>query len=128
MTNTPIKCARCFTELAEYPSASLGQKLPCPNCGSIARSFGVTISNEVTLREKFQVRLHPEKKGWRYEVKSGDDLHRNSGDWMKVTRIVDKQNDNYHERIVNPLTGSVVHECHEPLSQHRGHGADRPKQ
>jgi hypothetical protein len=25
-------------------------------------------------------------------------------------------------------TGEIVHVCDEPLSQHRGHGSDKPKQ
>lgn len=56
------------------------------------------------------------------EQTSGDDLHKKSGKWMKVSRVVDREKDIYHEVVTDPATGAVVHECREPLSQHRHHG------
>jgi len=41
---------------------------------------------------------------------------------MKLSRVIDRDNDIYHEVVTDPETGEVVHECREPLSQHRQHG------
>lgn len=61
------------------------------------------------------------------EVVSGDDLHRNSGKLMKLERTIDRENDLYHEIVTNPSTGEIVHECKEPLSEHKGHGTAKFK-
>ena len=39
-------------------------------------------------------------------------------------RIIDREADRYIERVTAIDTGELVHECDEPLSQHRGHGSD----
>jgi len=59
----------------------------------------------------------------RIEFVEGDDLHRDFGRWMKLSRQIDRENDRYRETVVDPKTGRVVHECDEPLSEHRGHGS-----
>jgi hypothetical protein len=57
----------------------------------------------------------------------GDDFHRKSGRWMKLYRLFDRVKRWYHERVTDPETGEVVHECSEPLTNHRGHGSDKTK-
>jgi hypothetical protein len=59
------------------------------------------------------------------KFKTGDDLHHATGRWMKLDRTIDRERNQYDERIVDPVTGAVVHECHEPLDKHRGHGDDK---
>jgi len=56
----------------------------------------------------------------------GDDLHA-SGLWMHKERLIDRENDHYRERIVNPATGKEVHFVDEPLSQHWGHGSAKKR-
>jgi hypothetical protein len=45
--------------------------------------------------------------------------------WMKLTRMIDRQNDLYEERVWNPETNEVVHHQREPLSRHTGDGSAR---
>ena len=40
-------------------------------------------------------------------------------------RHIDRNNNRYHEKVDCPITGEVLHECDESLSQHVGHGADK---
>lgn len=61
------------------------------------------------------------------EGKSGDDLQRENGKWMKKERIIDRENDHYREVVTDPETGKVIQHCDEPLSQHRGHGSAKKK-
>ena len=46
---------------------------------------------------------------------------------MKKERLIDRAKDHYKEVVTDPDTGSVVHQCDEPLSQHRGHGSAKKK-
>jgi len=39
-------------------------------------------------------------------------------------RIVDKEKDEYHETVKDAMTGEVIRDIHEPLSQHK----HQPKQ
>ena len=101
---------------------------PCPSCGSTARCDNyVAIRDTCTAREKLVTkgRHSPGRKPFIMRV-SGDDLHRDSGKWMNLRRIIDRENDLYDEVITDPETGSIVQESHEPLSKHRGHGAAKP--
>ena len=56
-----------------------------------------------------------------------NDFQRKTGKWMKLSRVIDRGNDLYHETVTDPSTGEVVHECKEPLSDHHGHGAAKRK-
>jgi hypothetical protein len=60
------------------------------------------------------------------EGKVGDDLHRDSDRWNYLQRDIDHEHDWYDEKIVDPTTGNVIREVHEPLSQHRNRGSARP--
>ena len=58
---------------------------------------------------------------------TGADLHRESGKWMHLERVVDRDKDEYKEVVIDPETGAVIHSCVEPLSKHQGHGAAKGK-
>ena len=62
-----------------------------------------------------------------YELVSGEDLHRATGQWNQLTREIDRQNNRYKEVIVNSQTGEVVRHVDEPLTDHRGRGSAKPK-
>jgi len=83
----------------------------------------VKARDQVALKAK-----DPKKTGkakTRIEMRIGDDLHRKSGRWYKLERIIDRNNKRYKEIVTNPETGEVVHLCDEPLDEHTGHGSDR---
>jgi len=52
-------------------------------------------------------------QGW---FPSGDPRLKNGVD--KV-RIIDKEKDEYHETVKDAITGEVIRDIHEPLSQHK---------
>jgi len=54
----------------------------------------------------------------------GETFHRDSGTWRRLTRMVDRKNDRYRERITT-RDGEVVRDVDEPLSEHRCRGAAR---
>jgi DNA-directed RNA polymerase subunit RPC12/RpoP len=123
-------CGECGAELEESPSLPTEERIPCPACGSIKRAIQVSISESVTIREMLGMKgkRQGEKKPF-IESVSGDDLHRKTGKWMKLTRMIDRENNQYKEEVKDPATGDTVHRCEEPLSDHKGHGsAKKPKQ
>jgi hypothetical protein len=65
-------------------------------------------------------------KPW-YEVFSGGQWSWRLGRIVQKIRIFNRREDAYHERVVDPETGKVIHECSEPLSEHKGHGSAKPK-
>jgi hypothetical protein len=67
------------------------------------------------------------KDKFRIEQVAGDDLFRLTGKWHKLARVIDRENNRYFEEVIDPETGQVIHRCEEPLSEHRGHGSDKPK-
>lgn len=36
---------------------------------------------------------------------------------------IDRENDWYDEKVINNKTGEITEECHEKLSEHKGHGS-----
>ncbi len=126
MSDTPptVNCGNCGKELAEDPHAPVETRKPCPDCGSMSRLLGKSLSGTVTARSKMSMRARHATGGRPFlEQTVGDDLHRKSGKWMKLQRLIDRARNWYREVVTDPETGQTIHECQEPLSEHRGHGA-----
>ena len=123
-----VSCGECKVPLEEDPNLPTNERTPCPNCGSVSRLFHVSIHDTVTLKSKLGMKARHAGGGKPFiEQISGDDLQRKTGKWMKISRIIDRENDNYHEVVSNPSTGEIVHECKERLSDHKGHGTAKYK-
>jgi len=123
-----VHCGACQAELDEDPHAPAEQRGPCPRCGSVSRHFEVGISDTITLRSKLRGKArHPGEKRPSIEQTVGDDLHRKTGRWMKLHRVIDRLKNWYHERVIDPNSGQVIHECDESLTAHQGHGSATPK-
>jgi len=45
--------------------------------------------------------------------------------WSYLYRLIDRRHDVYHELVTDPKSNSIIHECKEPLSAHKGHGSAR---
>lgn len=121
-------CGECGTPLPESSNLSVETDPPCPTCGSMTRAILVTFNETLVVHDKLAM------KGKRAGIKepyiesvSGDDLHRKTGKWMKLNRVIDRENDLYKEEVIDPDNGIVVHRCEEPLSAHKGHGSAKIK-
>jgi DNA-directed RNA polymerase subunit RPC12/RpoP len=126
--NPTVKCQACGEILDEPTSTPVDERSPCPNCGSKARHFEVVISGTIEVHEKLGLKARHGATGKPFlESVSGDDLHRKSGKWMTLERVIDRENDRYKEVVTDPVTGEIIHLCEEPLSQHQGHGSDKKK-
>lgn len=119
-----ILCSNCGGQLEEESTEADAKRNACPACGSTARTIPISLQDTIGFSERldFEGRHAGEKKPFIEQV-HGADLHRKTGRLMHKSRIIDRENDLYHEKITDPRTGEVVHECKEPLSKHRGHGS-----
>jgi hypothetical protein len=121
-----IECSICGEVIDEPLNLPFSGRKPCPKCGSYKRNLRIAISEELSLKEKTRLKVRGPKGGRpKYESIYGDDLHRKSGKWMRITRIIDRIGDWYKEVIVDPITNTVIHQNEERLSNHIGHGSDK---
>ncbi len=75
---------------------------------------------------EIRMRMGPPGEAWKTEARLGFPK-RHDGRRVQILRHIDKRADLYRERVWDPATGEVFHEQAERLSEHRGHGADRPR-
>ena len=119
-----VECINCGTIYSET------EKI-CPQCGIehrriyISANASVGMSAKVEGMEGKNPHLSSKKKlRWRWVSK--DTVQR--GDRVTPVhhyQLIDKDNDLYEEVVTNLRTGEIIHECEEPLSEHRGHGSDK---
>ncbi|MCY4351714.1 MAG: zinc ribbon domain-containing protein [Gemmatimonadetes bacterium] len=121
---TEINCTECGNPIEEPINKQ--EYATCPHCGSDQRPIS-NCGAKINIKEQsIYTLIDPNQTGKskiRYERLSGDDLHRKSGKWNKKERIIDRENDRYMEKFIDPETGGVIHHCDEPLSEHQGHGS-----
>ena len=60
------------------------------------------------------------------KTKTGDSFSSNRQEWMTRVMTANSENDTYDE-VIRDSQGKVIHECHEPLSKHKGHGSNKKK-
>lgn len=98
---------------------------PCPKCGkTTGRTFEVG-SDDFARGYEFVKKLkgkRPGEKKPHLEVQAGYDSRKSRGDFVDKFRRIDRDNDWYDEVLMED-DGTVIHETHEPLSQHRNHGS-----
>ena len=123
-----VSCRACGAPIDEELDASDRIRTPCSQCGSTVRAFHAHFEAAATAGDPWKRRVRRRRGGQSRPYKDetdGDDLQRSIRRWMHLTRTIDRENDWYSEKVVDPHTGEVVHKCDEPLSAHRGHGSDK---
>lgn len=128
-----IECSNCGKTLPSEWISSTESAKNCPDCGSDQKQITIGITDHLnfspkeSLSGKVKDSRYNSKQNPRHEFFEGDDLRHSDGRWMKKTRVIDKYNDKYIEKVVDPETGEIVHHCEEPLSAHYGHGTAKFK-
>ena len=129
MTERRVACGECGLVLEERWDLPADQRRPCPKCRSTRRTHFIAVEDTIQQLHE-QSRYWHKRPGYRRplaEGLSGDDFSRSDGRWMKKERLVDRQNDRYFERVVDPSTGEVVHYTDHRLGDHRGFGSAKEK-
>jgi hypothetical protein len=84
----------------------------------------ITVEDKITIHER--IRMRSKEPGFREyagETICGDEWSSSHQMWVTKTRAIDEKHDRYEERVIDPETGAILHECAEPLSAHQGHGS-----
>lgn len=107
-----------------------GPRVPCPSCGGIPRTTGVILQSETKAVSKVRMRKKDptlsSKKNPRVDQMVGQELRVSTGEHVQKERRIDREADAYRE-IVTDAQGNVIHHDEGKLSDHKGHGSDKPK-
>jgi hypothetical protein len=122
-------CAMCkydFPDPVAFSAEPAGT--PCPQCGASAPVFVVSESDRAAFHDFAEAKgKRPDRKKPYVETQAGEQMAGSTGRWMEKFRRIDRDGDQYDEVVVDQETGEIVHERHEPLSEHWGHGsAEKP--
>ena len=121
------ECGDCGTRLANAQTVAEAAR-PCPNCRSTRRNVFVSIVDSVIARDGIGMKAKRvgQKKPF-VESLSFPSISRKLGKLVHHQRVIDRDNDLYHEKVTEYETGTVIHEQKEPLSEHIGHGSPKKK-
>lgn len=125
-STTPlVRCKNCGAQLAENPSAPVEERQPCPECGSMSRQVGITLTDTaVTIHESLAVKAKsPGEREPFLESKQGDSYSTKWGRFMTLLQVVDRRNNRYRKLVTDPETGEILRDVDEPLTDHRGYGS-----
>jgi hypothetical protein len=129
-----VTCGACGFDLADVsaggPLLTPVGRVPCPRCGSLSRLASVTIKETVEIHDKIRYKAkRPGEKKPHVEGLSGASYFHDTasyfhdtGEWHDRKLWLDRRSDEYHE-VIRDSRGVVVHECHEPFTNHQGHGS-----
>jgi len=123
-----VTCNNCRTEYEAATNEPSEARTKCPMCGSTARLFFQFCEGEISVYSKLGYRGKRGGKGKPFMLGViGYDLFRSIQKWVRLERVIDRENDYYKEVITDPTTGEIIHHCEEPLSKHQGHGSAKKK-
>jgi hypothetical protein len=91
----------------------------------------LNLQSEVTVRTSMRAvkssPSFPKKKRMRVDLFQGWELRRLTGELVRKFRRIDRDaSPASYDEVVQDAEGNVIHECHEPLAHHRGHGTAKP--
>ncbi|NMG00805.1 hypothetical protein GPA27_25820 [Aromatoleum toluolicum] len=123
-----VKCGNCQLELREPASTPIAERQPCPKCGSFIRAFELKLKSSVSAKSKIAAKANrPGIKKPFYELISGDDLFRLSGQWNTLTQVIDRARNYYIKIVTDPRSRTVIRYCEEPLDKHQNRGDAKHK-
>ncbi len=122
----PMFCGDCGAQVDEELEAQDGRQ-PCPACGSTKRRTDELVADGLVIGTDIHTKGYAggvsRKKGLKFESKDGDSMSTARGRFMKRCQLVDKQNNRYVKKVIDPASGEVLRDVDEPLSDHTGRGS-----
>ena len=117
-------CSNCFGTLGPR-----GILEACPNCGSVIRTLnsldiaGIEIFPCVRLKVR-----NPSYRGRHKYIRETKFVaeHSDDGRLVRVDQSIDRGSNRYRKKVTVVDTGEVLREANHPLSEHTGHGSDKP--
>ena len=120
-----IVCSDC-NEAIDTINDTTDYRTPCLSCGGKSLTVLKSLDDSVTTQSGIRaIGYAASKTKWFLKLMSEPSFTHFLGKWSHRLKIENKRLDEYVELVNNPETGEVLHECREPLSQHRGHGSTK---
>ncbi|WP_312327758.1 hypothetical protein [Acinetobacter sp.] len=114
-----LVCGNCGEQLLNTEN--------CPSCGQ--RKFMEIFEDNIKVGESIKVKAYKggesKRKGLKFEFIQGWDFSKSRGYYIDKYREVNRENNFYIERVVDPITGEVIKNHEGLLSDHIGHGSAR---
>jgi len=126
----PAFCQDCNAAI-DVTSDATGVPRPCPRCGSLRQvseeSLVSSFAAGAQMRTKGYAGGLSKTKGLLFESTVGDSLSVSLGRFVKIVQHVDHETKRYIKKVVDPVTGDVLRDVDEPLSEHQGRGSAKPR-
>ena len=123
----PVYCKDCGAQIDDEALGAQQGGHPCTICGSKQRYIDESLDEEVVMSAEVHTKGYAggvsRKKGLKFESKDGDSMSTEQGRFMKRNQLVDRQNNRYVKKVIDPVTGEVIRDVDEPLSDHTDRGA-----
>ena len=120
----PITCDRGH-QVDEVGTEPVAARKPCPVCGSTARRIERLAEERLTIHGALRTQLR--RGGSSKVVQDGfvGSIQSADGTWVERSQVKDREADHYVE-VITAADGSEIYRDEGPLSEHRGHGSDKP--
>jgi hypothetical protein len=123
---------KCGAPLDEKTGLREDQRIPCAKCGSTSRVYVDKLTDGIEILEGSRT------KGLRGGMsRTKGRFIETLSRWVPQTnrdnaiahheRVLDRDSDRYTEKVTMRDSGEIIYNTDERLSEHRGHGSDKPK-
>ena len=115
-------CKECSRK--KYLSNLIGDQF-CLHCKkNTANNIHISKSETMSIRDSFKLKkTSPGFKRFAHKIIGGWFRSHRYKDGVELSRSLDKEKDTYDEIVKDYKTGKIIHEKHEKLSKHTGHGS-----
>ena len=121
------ECAHCGKRLVQARTVEeAGQ--PCPACGKTGRNVFVSTTESAVARDGLGMKAKRvgQKKPFVESLSMPSHSHK-LDKLVHHERLIDRDNNLYHEKVTEYETGNTLHEQTQPLSEHVGHGSAKKR-
>jgi DNA-directed RNA polymerase subunit RPC12/RpoP len=124
-----VRCGACGLEFDERAELEENHRTPCPKCGSTVRSYAVEITEGIPIFDGYTAKgVHAGMSKWFIQTSSHYVPQRSRNNAIpNVERTIDRDDNRYTEKVTLCESGEVIPSTDERLTDHKGHGSDKPK-
>lgn len=116
-------CGKCDRNRTDDGISITLPRPQCPDCGATSLSYKVKVAAGVTAHTSLGLKnRRPNESKPTIELKQGASYNRDNRRWLEVEQIVDRQNNRYKKKIMDPHTGEILRDDDGKLSDHQGFG------
>jgi len=118
-------CSGCGSPIDETLDVG-ASRWPCKVCGNTRRTIHASVVETMVARDGIHMKAkRPGQKRPYVEDMSAPSFSVSRQKHVHRSRVIDRDNDKYMERVTDYESGEVIHEDQGKLSEHVGHGTAR---